>query len=94
LRSRFGDYIAALRACAVPHKDLSPFVHPVPALRPSDILEPNSREADDWNALSIYVADLCNRYAADLGYNAYAVLNAVTEFASHPPAIRLVRREP
>ena len=94
LRARFGDYIAALRACPVPHKDLAPFVHRVLALRPSDTLEPNSREADDWNALSIHVADLCNRYAADLGDNAYAVLNAVTEFATHPPAIRLGGREP
>lgn len=69
LRARFGDYIAALRACPVPHKDLAPFVHRVLALRPSDTLGPNSREADDWNALSIHVADLCNRYAADLGDN-------------------------
>jgi hypothetical protein len=93
LKARFGDYIATLRACPVPHEELAAFVHRVLALRPSDPLEPNSREADDWKALSAHVADLCNRYAADLGDNAYAVFNAVTEFASHPPANRLVRRE-
>ena len=93
LRARFGDYIAALRTCPIPRKDLAPFVRRVLALRPPNPLEPNTREADDWNALSAHVADLCNRYAADLGDNAYTVFNAVTEFASHPPANRLLRRE-
>jgi hypothetical protein len=93
LKARFGDYVTTLRACPVPRKDLAPFVHRVLALRPSYLLKPNTREADDWNALNAYVADLCNRYAADLGDNAYTVFNAVTEFASHPPSNRLVRRE-
>jgi hypothetical protein len=58
LKARFGDYVATLRACPVPRKDLAPFVRRVLALRPSDPLKPNTREADDWNALSAYVADL------------------------------------
>ena len=51
------------------------------------------READDWKTLSAHVSGLCNRYAAELGDNAYAVFNSVTEFASHPPTNQLVRRE-
>jgi hypothetical protein len=93
LKGRFGEYVAALRACPVPRKDLASFVRKVLALRPLVPLEPNTREADDWNALSTYVADMCDRYAADLGDNAYAVFNAVTEFASHPPGNRFVRRD-
>ncbi len=93
LKARFGDYVAALRDCPVPRKDLAPFVCRVLAFRPPDFLKPNTREADDWSALSAIVVDLCNRYAADLGDNAYAVFNAVTELASHPPSNRLVRRE-
>jgi hypothetical protein len=93
LKARFGDYVAALRACPVPRKDLAPFVQRVLAIRPPDSLEPNTREANDWDALSAHVADMCNRYAVELGENAYAVFNAVTEFASHPPSNRLVRRE-
>jgi hypothetical protein len=93
LKARFGEYVAALRACPVPRKDLAPFVRHVLALRQPNPLKANTREADDWNALSAHVVDLCNRYAADLGDNAYAIFNAVTEFASHPPSNRLVRRE-
>jgi hypothetical protein len=93
LKARFGDYVAALRACPVPRKDLAPFVCRVLAFRPPDPLKPNPREADDWRALNAIVVDLCNRYAADLGDNAYAVFNAVTELASHPPPNRLVPRE-
>lgn len=93
LKTSFGDYIAALRACPVPPKDIAPFVRGVLGFQPPDPLEPNTREADDWNALSAHIADLCKVYAAELGDNAYTVFNAVTEFASHPPANRLVRRE-
>jgi Domain of unknown function (DUF932) len=93
LKARFGDYIATLRACPIARKDLEPFVRRILALSPPNPLEPHTREADDWDALSAHVGNLCNRYAGDLGENAYAVFNAVTEFASHPPSNRLVRRE-
>ncbi len=56
-------------------------------------MKPYTREANDWSALSKQITDLCTRYATDLGENAYSVFNAVTEFASHPPANRLVTRE-
>jgi hypothetical protein len=56
-------------------------------------LKPHTREANDWGALSKQITDLSTRYATDLGENAYSVFNAVTEFASHPPANRLVTRE-
>lgn len=80
LKARFGDYMGALRACPVPRKDLAPFVRRVLAIYPPNPLEPNTREADDWDALSAHVGDLCDRYASDLGENAYAVFNAVTDF--------------
>jgi hypothetical protein len=53
----------------------------------------NTRQADDWNALTKRITELCTRYTAELGENAYSVFNVVTEFASHPPANRLVTRE-
>lgn len=93
LKASFGGYILALRACIVPHKDIEPFVRGVLGLQPPDRLKRSMREADDWKTLSAHVSGLCNRYAAELGDNAYAVFNSVTEFASHPPANRLVRRE-
>lgn len=36
---------------------------------------------------------LSDRYIAEFGENAYAVFNAATDFASHPPANRFVCRE-
>ncbi len=41
----------------------------------------------------MHLAALCERYALELGENAYAVLNVITEFASQPPASRYVQRE-
>lgn len=43
--------------------------------------------------ITAHITALCDRYIRDLGENAYAVLNVVTEFASHPPANRYVQRE-
>jgi hypothetical protein len=39
------------------------------------------------------LSELSDRYAREVGENAYAVFNAITEFASHPPANRCVHRE-
>jgi hypothetical protein len=64
-----------------------------PLLRTADPLKPGSREANDWAMLSAHITELCDRYARELGENAYAVFNAVTEFASHPPSNRHVHRE-
>jgi hypothetical protein len=93
LKASFGAYVAALRACSVPHEELARFVQGVLALRPPDPLEPKTPEGTEWIALGAHVSTLCNRYSAELGDNAYAVFNAVTEFASNPPANRFVRRE-
>ena len=56
--------------------------------------------ADCWcaglaksDSLSTHVRASCERYAAKLGENAYAVFNAITDFSSHPPANRSVCRE-
>jgi hypothetical protein len=93
LKVSFQNYVATLRDCPVPREDFERFVCGVLALRRPEPFELDTHEADDWNALVTHIANLCNPYVADLGENAYAIFNAVTEFASHPPANRLVRRE-
>jgi hypothetical protein len=82
-----------VRACPVPSDQFGPFVRAVLSIRTPDKLKPNSREAADWELLTAHIEALCDRYARDLGENAYAVLNVITEFASHPPANRHVHRE-
>jgi hypothetical protein len=45
------------------------------------------------NSLRSAPKGLCDRYAAEQGKNRYAVLNAITNFASHPPENRHVHRD-
>jgi hypothetical protein len=59
---------------------------------PKDV-ESHSRQAEDWETLNGNIDRLCERYASELGENAYAVFNAVTDLASHPPRNRCVTRE-
>jgi hypothetical protein len=93
LKTSFVEQINALRAVRVPREQHEPLIQAVLLLRPPEPLEPNTKEADEWKLLSRHVDELGGRYAEELGENAYAVFNAVTEFASHPPANRRVRRE-
>lgn len=89
----FTDSLASLRDCAVPRAQFDPLIRGVLLLRPPQPLEPNTREADDWRKLGADLAEMSTRYADELGENAYAAFNAITEFASHPPENRCVHRD-
>jgi hypothetical protein len=93
LKARIRTYFDVLRACPVPGDDLKPYVRGVLSISTPKTLKPESCESTDWDTLTAHVAELCNRYARELGENAYAVFNAVTEFASHPLPNRHVHRE-
>ena len=93
LKSSFGAYVDALRACPVRPDEFGAFVRAVLSIRAPVSLKPKSREAADWESLTAHIAALSDRYAREIGNNAYAVLNVITEFASHPPANRHVHRE-
>jgi CRISPR-associated endonuclease/helicase Cas3 len=93
LKSSFGSYLDALRACAVRSDQFAAFSRAVLSIRVPEKVEPKSREAADWESLTAHLAALCDRYGRELGENAYAVLNVITDFASHPPANRYVQRE-
>ncbi len=56
-------------------------------------MKPCALKARDWGLLSQEIVGLCSRYREDLGENAYAVFNAITEFASHPPKNRCIHRD-
>ena len=58
-----------------------------------EIMDLDTKEAGEWDSLREHIGELCDRYAKELGENAYAVFNAITEFASHPPTNHYVRRE-
>jgi hypothetical protein len=93
LKTSFGSYLDALRVCHVRSDQFAAFARGVLSIRVPEKLELKSREASDWESLTAHLAALCEGYAHELGENAYAVLNVITEFASSPPVSRYVQRE-
>ncbi|MCA3413871.1 MAG: DUF932 domain-containing protein [Roseomonas sp.] len=93
MKTGFADTLAGLKVCALPRSQFERLLRGVLLLREPSSKKPNPREAADWQTLNIHIAELCTRYANELGENAYAAFNAITEFASHPLDLRCVLRE-
>jgi hypothetical protein len=92
-KTTFTDSLAGLRNCAVARQQFEPIIFGVLSLRRPEPLKPDSRDATDWQKLNYELGEMSNRYEGELGANAYAVFNAITEFASHPPENRCVHRD-
>jgi hypothetical protein len=93
IKTSFNEYFKALRDCKISRAEFNPMLFGVLKIRKPKKMKPQSPIAKDWEALSQSIGVLCGRYAEELGENAYAVFNAMTEFASHPPQNRCVYRE-
>jgi hypothetical protein len=93
LQGQLSAYLTAVKGCSIPRRLCEPILHSVLRLVPPDSMKPGSRVAAEWIALEHHLAELSERYIRELGENAYAVLNAMTDFASRPPANRHVRRD-
>jgi hypothetical protein len=92
-KASFGAFLQTLREQAVANDHFFPLVVAALSIRAPDPSEADARTAHQWEALAAHVRDLQGRYTSDLGQNAYAVLNVITDFASQPPTSELVRRE-
>ena len=92
-RTKFNGLLGHLHACVVARERFEPFLCGILSLRVPDEPKPESRESEEVDALLAHLGGLSDRYVAELGENAYAVFNAATDFASHPPANRFVGRE-
>lgn len=79
--------IEALMNCQVPAARLGPLV-----LLALQVKQP-ANAGDDWQDSLSAVRALTKRYTAELGENAYAALNVMTDFASRPPVSRHMRRD-
>lgn len=93
IKTSFNEYFKALRDYKISRQKFQPLLCGVLKIRKPKEMKPQSPISNDWEALSQGIAALCCRYAEELGENAYALFNAVTEFASHPPQNRCVYRE-
>lgn len=91
LKSSFSQFLGSLRSCEVPRPLFAPLIHGVLCLKEPE--QEVDRKGPEWSTLSGHLTEMSNRYGDDLGNNAYAVFNVITEFASHPPHNRFVRRD-
>jgi Domain of unknown function (DUF932) len=92
-KASFAVLLGGLRGCAVSRPESYRLVRAVLRFRQPDPLKPDSPLAEDWRKLNASLNEMCDRYAGELGENAYAVFNAITELASHPPTNRCVHRD-
>ena len=84
----FSGMVETLRARAIDRESFTPIVETVYGIdRPE-----NPKPADGWDELADILDHLCDGYATNLGENAYAVFNAVTDLASRPPQLPCFRR--
>lgn len=93
LKASLKEYFGALRDFRVSRAQFEPLLSAVLLVRKPRHATPGTREGTDWEILQNHLTELCNRYVSELGENAYAAFNAITEFASHPPDNRCVYRE-
>ena len=89
----FTKLLGGLRSCTVKRGDFEPLLRGVMHVRTPERMKPDSPLAEEWETLNAFLGKMCDRYKTELGENAYAVFNAMTEFASAPPANRCVHRD-
>ena len=98
--------MAQLRACALERTQFEPLVCAILQLRPPKPAKESrhfsiadeegvssNQTHPEWQVLQKHLSEINNRYAGELGNNAYAAFNAVTEFASRPLVNRCIHRD-
>lgn len=93
LRASIEEYLGTLRRLSVARAQFEPLAVAVLKISKPKKAEPKSPEAAEWDILVAHLSKMGDRYAKDLGENAYAVFNVITEFASQPLDNDYVRRE-
>lgn len=91
LKEQFLAFLDPLQKCAMPRE----FFRPVSllALRVPTPKNPSKRGQEAWDALNVYIRSLSEEYIHEVGENAYALLNVVSDLASRPSEAGLCRRE-
>ncbi len=90
-QAQFIALVKPLRRCQVPRTLFQPIMRSALRIEEPDVVE--RADSDHWAKLGKKVESLCNTYAHDLGGNAYAVMNAVSDFATRPTATAVVHRK-
>ena len=93
LKTSFTNYLGVLRDFRVGRDQFESLAFAVLWIHKPKHAIAASKTAGDWEALEKHLATMCDRYANELGENAYSVFNAITEFASHPPDNRCIYQD-
>jgi hypothetical protein len=92
-KSSLNHYLETLHECQVTRAEFAPLSCAILRIRkPKETKDPNPA-IKDWIVLVRHLNSICGRYIDELGENAYAVFNAITDFASHPPENRCLHRD-
>jgi hypothetical protein len=91
----FTESVSGLVECSIPEELFLQLVCGVLNIRGpvGDRSDPTEEAAEAWRVVCNAIADLARKYISELGANAYALLNTITDFASLPPKNVWVRRE-
>ena len=92
-REAFQSSLGTLRDFPMDCEESIPLLKAVLGIHAPNPIIPKSPAEADWNALNLHIGQVATRYFDELGGNAYSAFNAITDFASHPPDNRLVRRD-
>jgi hypothetical protein len=92
-KKAFLNSLRSLRSCGVQRSQFEPLIMGVLQLREPLPNKSGPRLMEDWGKLRAHLDELSSRYAEEMGESAYAVFNAITDFASAPPENRCVHRD-
>ena len=91
----FRRVLKSLHRAQVPEGRFRPLVLSVLQIRKPERM-PDSRESA-WKCLEEHLDDVASRYVGEMGQTGYALVNAITDVASHPPTkvggYNFIRRE-
>ncbi len=95
LQRDFAAYISTLQNLPLSAADALDLLTAVIGIPDSAALElePGSKDQVEYDRLQAHVSGLVSDYRANLGNNAFSLLNAITDLASNPPQNRFLRKD-
>lgn len=92
-KKAFLTSLSSLRDCEVKRLEFEPLITSVLQLREPLPGKSGTRVSEEWQKLRTHLEKLISQYSEEMGDNAYAAFNVITDFASTPPENRCVRRD-
>ncbi len=91
VKTKFLEFLDPLQKCTIPGEffpSISRFALRVPIPE-----KPSKRKQEEWNHFNAHIKSLSEEYIQQVGENAYALLNVISDLASRPSKAGLRRRE-